>query len=419
MPSNNPYNGPQVSLADKAGVKTSSNHKNNKKGKYTRKNKAAVTVLVLIIVAAVAFLVYGIHYVYSVIVPQDSTANISAVEHTTTPAADKDKVAYYIVGLLGADNSSPTETLSVLCFDKQKKTVNILDIPQETYIGDTDNYTVKNAGEVWGNPKPLDWCTTCRRAVPASEIKDGKHTVCGTNITQMTGSSSEDLCRLFNTQYGLPVDGYFMIPQQALVKLVNLLGGIDVNLESSMKVNNIKYNSGTQTLDGDAALYYMTNHGSGISGDIDRLVKDRKVYLALFQRLQRQTKDQLTNDSIGPLMNGSTPVLTNFAREDMVSLLQEMNTVKSSSMTAYVLPGESAKKSGSYYYSAHKSDLLSLLSQSFNPCGLSLDDSKLGLTELATKGKVDMHQQTLSDIEVAQSGAVVTTTTGGAATTAK
>lgn len=409
MPSNHPNNSPQVNLAEKAGVKTGAGRHPQKK-KYTGKNKAAITALVLVILAALAFLIYGAYYVYREVVPQDSTSDVDAVEHTTTPAADREKVGYYIVGLLGADNTSPTETLAVLCFDKQKKTVNILEIPQQTYVGDTDNYTVRNAGEVWGNPKPIDWCATCRRAVPASEIADGKHTVCGTKITQMTGSASQDLCRLVNTQYGLPVDGYFMIPQQALVKLVNLLGGVDVNLESSMKVNNIKFNAGTQTLDGDSALYYMTNHSSGIGGDIDRLVKDRKVYLALFQRLQRQTEDQLTNDSIGPLMNGSTPICTDLTREEMATLLQEMSAVKTSSMTAYILPGESAKKSGSYYYSAHKADLLSLLNQSFNPCGLSLDESKLGLAELASGGKADTHTQAFSDIEVTQSGAVATTT---------
>lgn len=418
MPTNNYYQGSQrqVSLADKAGVKTAGTG-NNKKGKYSKKNKTVIAILIIIIVLAVAFIAFGIHYVYTTIMPQDDTTSVNAVEHTTTPEADKGKVSYYVLGLLGSDNTSQTEMLSVLCYDKEKKTVNILQIPQDTYLGDTTNYTVRRVSEVWGNPKPVDWCTTCRRSVPASEISDGKHTVCNTAITQMKGSSSENLCRLINAQYGLPVDGYFMIPQQALVKLVNLLGGVDVNLESSIKVNDIQYKAGVRTLDGDAALFYLTDHSSGVNGDIDRLVKGRKVFLAIFQRLTRESKEKMTNDTIGPLMNGSTPIRTDFDRTDMIALLQEMSGIKSASMTAFVIPGESAKKSGTTFYSVHKSDLLSLLKQSFNPGGLALDESKLQLTEISSKGKVDLHQQVLSSIEAPQSGAVVTTTSAGDTTT--
>lgn len=368
------------------------------------------------IVLVIAFLIIGAIYVYK---SSDNTVNnpnnVSLTSHVSTSSQYTDKVAYYVVGLLGKDSSAPCDRLSILCYDKEKQTINILEIPQDTYLNNAKKWTVARTGNVWNNPKPLNWCKTCREEVPDSEIKNGKHTKCNTAITQMPGSSSEDLCDVFNDQYGLPVDGYFMIPQEALVKLVNLLGGVDVNLESAMTVGSIKYAAGVQTLDGSAALAYSTNRGSGISGDIDLLVRQRKVMLAIFQRLARESETQLTEDSLGPIMNCSTPIKTEFTRADLISMFLKIGKVDPASITAYVLPGETGKVKSETYFAAHKAELLQLLNGAFKPFGPKLTDKDLGLTEINTNGKTDTHKQVLSDIEVKQSGAIVTTTATTAA----
>lgn len=403
-----------MSLAEKAGAKTAP-HKAGKRRK-SKSNIAIIAVLVTVILLVIVFLIVGVIYVYK---SSDNTVNnpdtVSLTSHVTTPSEYSGKMAYYVVGILGKDSSTPCEMLSILCYNKEKQTINILEIPQDTYLGNSGEWAVTRTGNVWNNPKTLNWCKTCRVEVPDSEIKNGKHTKCNTAITKMAGSSSEDLCDVFNDQYGLPVDGYFMFPQEALVKLVDLLGGVDVNLESAMTVNSIKYAAGVRTLDGSAALYYITNRKSGISGDIDRIVRQRKVMLAIFQRLARESKTELTEDSLGPIMNCSTPIKTDFTRADLITLFLSMGKVDPASMTAYVLPGETGKVKSETYFAAHKTELLSLLNQSFRPFGTKLTEKDLGLTEINKKGTADTHKQVLSEIEVKQSGAIVTTTTTTAA----
>lgn len=63
-------------------------------------------------------------------------------------------MAYFAFGLMGATATDPTELLSLVCYDKQAKTIRILEIPMDTYLGDSDLFAVKKTSEVWGNPKP-------------------------------------------------------------------------------------------------------------------------------------------------------------------------------------------------------------------------------------------------------------------------
>lgn len=388
----------------------SNQNQTSKKKRKTKTQKIIIIILIVIIACMTVFLIIGGIKIYQVLAPRKKVVDVQLTSHSKTPSKYSDSVSYYVLGLLGGQVTDSTEMLSIMCLDKEKDTLNILELPQDTYLGESGQWAVNRVADVWGNPKPLDWCKICRREIEKNEVKDDKHVICGTAITLIEGSSSQDLCDVFNDLLGLPVDGYFLFHQQSLVKLVNLLGGIDVDLETAMSVNDINYNKGVQTLDGDGALYYATNRKSGISGDIDRLVRQRKVFVAIFQRLARQSKASLTNDYIGPLMNGSTPLKTDFSRTQIVELIVKTNKIKPSSMTAYVLPGRAEKAGGKTYYAPYKISLLALLNQSFNPYGQEITDNMISVTQLGNSDLPEILSQKLSEITVEQSGAVVTTT---------
>jgi LCP family protein required for cell wall assembly len=381
--------------------------------KGTGKSKKVVTgILSGIIVLMAIFIIAGGIMVYRAL--SSPGVKVEVIEEMTsyikTPSNLQSKVAYYIVGLLGEEIDSTTETLAIVCWDKKAGTLNILQIPQDTYLGDSGRWAVRRAADVWGNPKDLDWCLTCRGPVEKDEIQNNKHTACNTVLSKEKGSASQDLCGVFNHLLGLPVDGYFLFPQQGLVKLVNLVGGIDVSLDSAITVGDISYKKGVQTIDGGAALYLSVNKKSGITGDIDRMVRQRKVFAALFQRLARLSKDRLGGDCIIPLMNGSTPIRTNFSRDEIVDLIFSMRDINLSSITAYVLPGRTGNAGGKTYYAAHKSSLLELINQAFNPHGIPInEDSFPELKELGSGKPQDTRKQALSEIAVEQSGLVTTT----------
>lgn len=381
-----------------------------------KKNKGKTVLLVLLIVlllASVLFVVligkYALDQIRS---SENDTPSVDLTQFQTTPDENKDKVGYYVIGVLG-DEGEPMAALSLLCHDKLSGTVNILQLPQETYLGETADWAVTKVGEVWANPKPLDWCETCGQRLYPAAIADGRHAACGTPTSTKTGSSVVNLMSVFNDQYAMPVDGYFLFSKESLIKLIDLLDGLDVDLEKAMTVGEIEYKKGVQTLDGASALHYLSMRDKEEKGELDRLVRQRKVLSALLQRLTAKTDEVLLDDLLDPLMKGSTPIRTNISTKNMVAMLAAFRWIPLDKMTAYIMPGEWAAANSTTYFSIHRAELAALLAASFNPYGRTISEADLLVTEIALNKQSDMRAATLAETAVPQQGASVTTGTTG------
>ena len=77
-----------------------------------------------------------------------------------TPASYTDKVEYYLIGLLGEKNDNAMEMLSLVCYDKDAKTMNFMEVPVDTYLGDSDTWDVKRIGNVWKLWRSLKYKTS-------------------------------------------------------------------------------------------------------------------------------------------------------------------------------------------------------------------------------------------------------------------
>lgn len=333
------------------------------------------------------------------------------------PYEGDSRVAYYLFGLFGEDETKDLEMLSLVCYDKDAKTVHVMQIPTSTYLGETDKWVVPTVGAVWGNPKPLNWCDTCRRQVYDGEIEDGRHNAntesgiyCGTQITQKTGSAVDNLLEVFRHQYAIELDNFYLLPQEALVKLVNWVGGIDVELTYPITLAGTDYPAGVQTIDGEAALEYVCDAGTTITSELQNLKTQRRVYAALFERLFRCDRTYLDDEVLWPVMKGSTPIRTrrdNYISEDitlMIDLVQELSTLPRENIAVYLLPGEPATADGVNYYSVHKKELSEMLNAAFNPKGPAIAEEHLRMTELANTVYDDMEGQTMAELLVEQSG---------------
>ncbi len=335
----------------------------------------------------------------------DSSVN----QYDTTPTALQGKVAYYVIGLLGEDESAATEMLALVCHDKKKGTLNVLEVPQDTYLGDSDLWSQKKAGYVWGNPAPLDWCDFEGKRIFKAEIEE--HKAAGHTVSQRTGSASYNLISVFNELFSMPVDAYFMIPQEGFVKLVNLLGGLDVDLEAALKVGDTTYQKGVRTLDGEAALQYVLKRDKGVNGDLARLERQRKVFYALFQRLCNETKAELSEESLAPVMKGSTPIRTGMSTADLVDLIVTLSKVKAENITVQQLPGEVSAFNSDSYFSVYRAQTIEQLNTYFNPYGEEITDADVQIVELAKGTDTDVKLQTMNEIAIDQSGTAQSGTT--------
>lgn len=384
--------------------------KKKKKKKLSRAALILRSVVAVLVLAVVIFLCVLGNYIYQAVFVDDTpkVPPISPTSYDVTPTADKDKVAYYLVGVLGETDSSNMSMVSVACFDKQKQTVNVMQIPTMTYVGKGDERIVNTVGAVWANPKPYDWCDTCRKRVYAPEINEGEvatHTVCGAEITKKTGSSVTSLVDIVNDQLSLPVDGYFILPQKGLQILIDSVGGVDIALAEDITLADLDYTAGTHTLSGAAATEYATYTDGTLSRDMTRMTRQREVFGALLTRMLRLEKEVLREDVIEEVMDSAGAIRTECSVDEMVDILTALSAAGTGKTTMYLMPGEATvDEDGNEVFSSHNGELLTLLGSAFNPYGQAISASDVTMPELSNTGAADQKQQMLSDCVVDQTG---------------
>ncbi|MCL2488572.1 MAG: LCP family protein, partial [Oscillospiraceae bacterium] len=362
--------------------------------KRKKTGRIIMTVLMLLLLIASAVFVYfvgkyALEWFRQFTAEEKDIPDFAITSHDTTPLKNRDKVAYYVVGLMGEDKDNDRlEMLSLLCVDKAAGRLSILQLPQDTWLGEEDRWAVNIVSDIWANPKEIDWCDTCRRRVRPNEIEDDMHIACKeldtssttgsslppTPISKRTGSATSDLIAVFNDQYAMPVDNYFIIEQPALVKLVNLCGGVDIRNDIKLETEDVVYevpkeDEPANIIDGNAALQYVLTREEGIGGDIKRMERFQQVFTAILQQMALAQEEDLRTEVIQPLMNGSTPVRVEIDTEvkTIVEIAKEIARIPLEKATAFVIPGYPVKSGQDTWYSVAKVELLELLNSDFNP----------------------------------------------------
>ena len=185
------------------------------------------------------------------------------------------KVSYILV--LGVD---PQETLTdiiiVACIDHEKNTLNFLQIPRDTYIG--DDVPTKKVNAVYGNPRQGE-------------------------------ARINALRRRLSSYFGIPLDHYVRFTIKGFANCIDSLGGITVNVEtknpSGIDIMNPftqiheRIGPGVVTLTGPQAVGFVrkrTGVKDGyVKGDIDRIEAQREVYVSLAKKLQAMSTGQMVS----------------------------------------------------------------------------------------------------------------------------
>ena len=89
---------------------------------------------------------------------------------------------------------------------------------------------------------------------------------------------------------GIPVDYYYAVTMPAVKELVNIVGGVDYDLELDFTLAGRSYKKGQQHMDGQAVLDYLRvrkNIGAA-SGDANRVNRQKKMFIALYNDMKKQ-----------------------------------------------------------------------------------------------------------------------------------
>ena len=271
------------------------------------------------------------------------------------------KVSYILV--LGVD---PQETLTdiiiVACIDHEKNTLNFLQIPRDTYIG--DDVPTKKVNAVYGNPRQGE-------------------------------ARINALRRRLSSYFGIPLDHYVRFTIKGFANCIDSLGGITVNVEtknpSGIDIMNPftqiheRIGPGVVTLTGPQAVGFVrkrTGVKDGyVKGDIDRIEAQREVYVSLAKKLQAMSTGQM----VSVAKNCYSEIATDMSINQILGYAEEVKAISMEQIGIYAVPGQFETYHRLSMWSPHKDEYVEIFNTYFNPYGLPISSADIQMIELHAK----------------------------------
>lgn len=222
-----------------------------KKGRAKKIALAVLGILVVLMIGAGVAVGMYVNQINANLGFEDET-QMGALKDALAPAPEKNEAFYMLV--IGSDargeETSRSDVLMLVRIDSAKKTVHLVSIPRDTMI-DIEGYGTNkiNAAYAYGGP--------------ALAVK---------TVSEFAG---------------VPISHYAEINFTELENLVDLLGGVTVNVPEAFtsKVTGVSLEAGEQTLSGQEALGFVRERKSVSGGDFGRAQAQRQVAEAIIKQI--------------------------------------------------------------------------------------------------------------------------------------
>lgn len=249
------------------------------KGKKPKKKKKGSWWKTLIIVVLVLTIIFGGAFaiISSALKPNGGISGTTISSIVNTPKAYQGKEFNLLV--VGIDRSSEensvssdgvndgmTDMIMWLHFDNENQSVSMLQIPRNIMV--TTDRSVSSNYQI--------------NAVAKTQGNSGYNNI-------------DALAQLLYDQFKLECDGYISIRLEALSELIDILGGIDVNVPEAIDYRKVEGGgnsylpAGYQRLTGAQAEFFLRARKTYGTSDLKRLEVQRYFYSALFARLRSMT----------------------------------------------------------------------------------------------------------------------------------
>ena len=252
-------------------------------------------------------------------------------------------VTYFLV--VGCDwtSTQQTDVIVVVCMDHKNKTVSMLQIPRDTYVGYINAYKI-NA--VFPNAQQ-------------GELKINA------------------LRRCLSNQLGIPIDHYILFSIEGAVNVVDAIGGVKMNLPNAIRIedpldfgNYYNIGPGEVQLSGKDAIGFMRKRSGDQSedvnydgSDIGRVKQQRKFYAALFKELQNMSVPEIWKVAYSCF----DQIQTDLTLNETVSFALEAMKLDTENIHIFGMPGQACYYEGISYYSIHRDDYIEIFNKYFNP----------------------------------------------------
>lgn len=279
--------------------------------------------LVLVICITALLGVYTANYVVS---------NNGEGIHSGTEAVKGKRIN---ILLLATDKGGMlTDTIMFASFDKDRKLLNVMSIPRDTRVKLGNSYVKINS--VYGAGKE--------------------------------GKRQELVIDKITDIIGMPVNYYAVINPAAFRNIIDILGGVEINVPQRMYYSDptqnllIDLQPGLQVLDGAKAEQFCRYRSGYANADLGRIDAQQMFIEALFEQKLKAKYLLRAGDIFEEI---SENITTNVGVDDVLTLLPVLKAMTGDSIFTCTLPGEPATIGGASYYICDRVETDKLINEQF------------------------------------------------------
>ena len=184
----------------------------------------------------------------------------------------------------------------------------------------------------------------------------------------MSALGAGELCKLLSRTMCVDIEGYCVFDLDALVKVVDAIGGVEIDLPFDMDYDDpyqglsIHLKAGRQTLDGKAAEQFVRYRAGYLRGDLGRMDAQKLFISAFIKKVTESVTPSALIRIIGAVIGD---VRTNLGIVDITRLAVTALGVKAENMTMVTMAGSDIRASsrGAWYYVISKSAAVRVLNE--------------------------------------------------------
>lgn len=311
--------------------------------KQIKKKKFRILKVFLLIILILAMTIGGFA-IYSGYKNGWGLSNMLAtvVGHDQETLKNLDELRVLLLGVSTDTTAVLTDTIMVASYNPKTQKASLLSIPRDTFVG--KNESTANSYN---------------------------------KINALYQTSTDKILAAVNDLTGLDLKYYVIVDTEALIALVNEIGGVEFNVPIDMDYDDSSQNlhihlkAGVQTLDGEKAenlvRFRHNNDGSSYpssygDNDVGRMRTQREFITQVI----KQTIQFKNIGKIGNLIDIAYDYvdtnLTTTVMKDYIPYAIEFST---ENLQTGTLPGTNEKINGLWFFKASKSELKELVSQMF------------------------------------------------------
>ena len=265
--------------------------------------------------------------------------------------SNENQINFLIVGVDVSESLS--DVILVASVDVKKKSIEVLQIPRDSYVAQTSTGKINSIYSFKGK-----------------DYKDLK--------------PIERTKKIIYEQFQIPIDYYAVFTLDSFKKTVDAMGGIPISLPNSLDIENgTILPAGPQVLNGDKAEMFVRHRHSYLEADIGRVKAQRIFLAAAVEQMKKQGLAKITTNII-PQIAGS--ITSNMAVKDMANFAKLFASIDMANIRIHMIPGQATTINSQSVYAIHADETAKLLNEYFRPYSDDVGVEKLKINRVIHTG---------------------------------